>query len=118
MPFQSVHFFLENKSLFDDVEGAGGPGCLDRDKAQYSNLLGLQSGKQEQEEEDRTVVLSVLLLSLLEYNHWLEEHWAEGWTEEKAVIAEILHRLLLICQHNSQVLSSTCHSTINFSKID
>ena len=93
---KNIHFFLENRELFEnhdekynvDDEERKVTEYLDKEKRKYRNLFNLVTHEEEGDEEFqlKNAVLTVYFLSLLEQNFWFEEFSSEGWTEEKACL--------------------------------
>ena len=96
---KNVHFFLENKELFekhderhnvDDKQGKITE-YLDKEKGKYRNLFNLVTHQEEGDEDFqlKNAVLTVYFLSLLEQNFWFEEFSCESqFTPEKSFIGK------------------------------
>ena len=100
MTLKNIHFFLENKELFEnhdemnnvDDKRESVTEYLDHEKRKYRNLFNLVTHYEEGDDEFhlKNAVLTIYFLSLLEQNFWFEEFSSEGqYTEEKSFIGKL-----------------------------
>ena len=100
MTLKNIHFFLENKELFEnhdemnnvDDKRESVTEYLDHEKRKYRNLFNLVTHDEEGDDEFhlKNAVLTIYFLSLLEQNFWFEEFSSEGqYTEEKSFIGKL-----------------------------
>ena len=100
MTLKNIHFFLENKELFEnhdemnnvDDKKESVTEYLDHEKRKYRNLFNLVTHDEEGDDEFhlKNAVLTIYFLSLLEQNFWFEEFSSEGqYTEEKSFIGKL-----------------------------
>ena len=128
LTLKNINFFLENRTLFEDhdiknqVEHEGNVRVLlDREKNRIRNLYNLVSHQSQGDEEYqlKTAVGTIFFLSLLEQNFWFEEHSHDSWSEEKSLIARIIHHMLGVAKvkslHSSSLINkpeSKSHSEV------
>ena len=100
MTLKNIHFFLENKELFEnhdemnnvDDKRESVTEYLDHEKRKYRNLFNLVTHDEEGDDEFhlKNAVLTIYFLSLLEQNFWFEEFSSEAqYTEEKSFIGKL-----------------------------
>ena len=100
MTLKNIHFFLENKELFEnhdemnnvDDKRESVTEYLDHEKRKYRNLFNLVTHYEEGDDEFhlKNAVLTIYFLSLLEQNFWFEEFSSEAqYTEEKSFIGKL-----------------------------